>query len=209
MDFTLRAAGEKWHNVQMYIHANEDEIGFAEVTRYPGDPDDQSVTLYDVKCDVTKHINVTVLYTPWDDPMNGQPNGATPVWVILGFEDGDEVKLHHTCNVKHPDTWEWKFKVNKYFVGHEITFESDASDPGSDDLTFTWYWDDATPDTVTTYFNDGVNPDPYPSPDGIYPFMAHDLQKHIFMTSDNFNVQLTVDDDDGGMDVVVLIVILI
>ncbi len=209
VNFTLRAAGEKWHNVNMSIQANGTEIAFAEVVRYPGSPDDQSVTLYDVKCDVTKVIEVKVYYTPWDDPVNGQPNGATPVWVTIDFYDGDDERLHHTCNVKHPDTWEWVIGVNQYFVGHEITFEGTASDPGSDDLTFTWYWDDATPDTKTAYFNDGVGPDPYPSPDGIYPVLVLDVQGHVFASSGIYNVQLTVEDDDGGLDVVVVIVILV
>ncbi|ODS35919.1 MAG: hypothetical protein A7315_04965 [Candidatus Altiarchaeales archaeon WOR_SM1_79] len=209
VNFTLRAAGEKWHNVNMSIQENDVEIGFAEVVRYPGSPDDQSITLYNVKCDVTKYINVTVLYTPMDDPINGQIYGATPVWVTLDFEDGEDVRLHHTCNVRHPDTWEWNFGVNKFFVGHNITFESDASDPGSDDLTFDWFWDDSTSNTITTYYNNDVSPDPYPSPDGIYPFSAHDETKHMFMTKDCFDVQLTVTDDDGEADVIVVIVIIV
>ncbi|MEE9152453.1 MAG: hypothetical protein V3U20_11580, partial [Thermoplasmata archaeon] len=208
VNFTLRATGEKWHNVEMYIMADGTEIAFAEVVRYPGDPDDQSVTLNDVKCDVTKVIEVEIYYTPMDDPINGQVNGATPVWVTIDFYDGDDVRLHHTFNVKHPDTWEWTIGVNQYFVGHEITFEADASDPGSDDLTFTWFWDDATADTVTTYFNDGIAPDPYPSPDGIYPVSVLDVQGHIFTASGNYNVQLTVTDDDGGVDVLVIPIIM-
>jgi hypothetical protein len=209
VNFTLRAAGEKWHNVNMTILANGTEIAFAEVTRYPGSPDDQSVTLYDVKCDVTKVIEVKVLYTPLDDPVNGQIWGATPVWVTIDFYDGDDVRLHHTCNVRHPDTWEWVIGVNQYFVGHEITFEADASDPGSDDLTFTWFWDDATPDTVTDYFNDGVAPDPYPSPDGVYPVFQTDIQGHVFTSNGIYNVSITVDDDDGGTAVVIIAVILV
>ncbi len=209
VNFTLRAAGEKWHNVNMSIQANGTEIAFASVTRYPGSPDDQSVTLYDVKCDVTKIIEVKIYYTPMDDPINGQIWGATPVWVTIDFYDGDDVRLHHTCNVKHPNTWEWIIGVNQFFVGHEITFEADASDPGSDDLTFTWFWDDSTPDTVTTYYNDGIAPDPYPSPDGVYPVFQPDVQGHVFTSNGNYDVSITVDDDDGGTAVVVITVILV
>jgi PKD repeat protein len=209
VNFTLRAAGEKWHNVEMEILEGGIQIGYAEVVRYPGDPDDQSVTLNDVKCDVTKVIEVKVLYTPMDDPVNGQPNGATPVWVTIDFYDGEDERLQHNCNVKHPDTWEWIIGVNQFFVGHEITFEGTASDPGSDDLTFNWYWDDATPDTITTYYNDGIAPDPYPSPDGIYPVLVLDLQGHIFTANGNYNIELTVTDDDGGLDNIVIIVIMV
>jgi hypothetical protein len=209
VDFTLRAAGEKWHNVEMYILEDGFQIAYAEVVRYPGSPDDQSKTLVNVKCDVSKIITVKVLYTPANDPVNGQPNGATPCWVNISFEDGGYNRSHHTFNVRHPDTWEWIIGVNKYFVGHEITFEADASDPGSDDLTFTWSWDDSTPDTVTTYFNDGMAPDPYPSPDGIYPVSQTDIQGHVFTSNGNYDVSITVEDDDGGAAVVVITVILV
>jgi PKD repeat protein len=80
---------------------------------------------------------------------------------------------------------------------------------GSDDLSFKWFWDDATTDTITTYFNDGIGPDPYPSPGGIYPVTQFDKQGHIFTASGNYDVELTVADDDGGASIVVITVILI
>ncbi|UCE39294.1 MAG: hypothetical protein JSW00_08770 [Thermoplasmata archaeon] len=208
VNFTLRIAGEKWHNVELFVLEDGTQIGYAEVVRYPGSPDDQAVTITAI-CDVTKVISVKVLYTPLNDTVNGQINGATPCWVNISFEDGGYNRSHHTFNVKHPDTWEWIIGVNKYFVGHEITFESTASDPGSDDLTFTWFWDDLTPDTVTTYFNNGVSPDPYPSPGGIYPVSQFDQHGHTFYANGNYNVQLTVTDDDGDSTSVVIVVILI
>ncbi len=209
VDFTLRAAGEKYHNVEMYILEDGTQIGYAEVVRVPGNPDDQSVTLWDVKCDVTKVIEVKVLYTPLNDPVNGQINGATPAWVNISFEDGGYNCSHHTFNVQHPDTWEWVIGVNQYFVGHEITFEADASDVGSDDIIFNWFWDDATPDTETIYYNDGLAPDPYPSPGPIYPISQFDKQGHIFTSSGIYDVVLTITDDDGGSSNVVISVILV
>ncbi|UCG69605.1 MAG: hypothetical protein JSV09_00845 [Thermoplasmata archaeon] len=206
VDFTLRAAGEKWHNVEMYILEDGAEIGYAEVVRYPGSPDDQSETLFDIKCNVTHVISVKVLYTPLNDKVNGQPNGATPCWVNVSFEDGGYNLTHNTFNVRHPDTWEWIIGVNKFFLNHEMTFEADASDVGSDDLTLTWEWDDGTADSVTTYYNNGVGPDPYPSTDGTYPFFAADVAKHTFTVSGTYNVVLTVSDDDGGSSSVVLVI---
>jgi hypothetical protein len=209
VNFSLRAAGEKWHNVQMYNRADGSDVAYAEVVRSPGSPDDQMVRLNDVKCDVSKTLEVFVLYTPDDDPVNGQPNGATPVWVNISFEDGGYVLLQHNFNVKHPDRWEWTIGVNQYFVGHEITFESEASDPGSDDLTFTWSWDDGTPDHSTVYFNDAaVGPDPYPSPDGTYPFSAFDMSKHAFASAGTYNVKLSVEDDDGGLTELLMVIII-
>jgi hypothetical protein len=209
VDFTLRAAGEKYHNVEMYILKDGFQIAYAEVVRYPGSPDDQSKTLFDVKCDVTKTISVKVLYTPANDPVNGQPNGATPCWVNISFEDGGYNRSHHTFNVKHPDTWEWIISVNQLFLNHEMTFEAEASDVGSDDLDFTWDWDDGTSDAQTIYYNDGVGPDPYPSTEGTYPFLAADVAKHTFTVSGSYNVLLTVSDDDGGASSVVLPISLI
>ncbi|UCE37983.1 MAG: right-handed parallel beta-helix repeat-containing protein [Thermoplasmata archaeon] len=197
VDFTLRAAGEKWHNVEMVIYANDAIIGNTEVTRYPGSPDDQSETIYNIKCDVTQYIKITVLYTPKDDPINGQPNGATPVWVIIDFEDGKDERLHHTCNVKHPETWEWSFGANQYFVDHEITYEATASDQGTDDLTFSWDFGVGGIDIHTVY-NDGSNPDPIQSPWGTYPFTATDARTHTYSIAGSYTFKLTVTDDDGG-----------
>ena len=206
VDFTLRAAGEKYHNVEMYILEDGLDIGYAEVVRYPGSPDDQSKTLFDVKCNVTHVISVKVLYTPLNDPVNGQPNGATPCWVNVSFEDGGYNCSHHTFNVKHPDTCIWEIGVNKFFLNHDMTFEAEASDVGSDDLIFTWDWDDGTSDAVTTYYNDGVGPDPYPSTEGTYPFLVADVAKHTFTVNGSYNVMLTVSDDDGGSSSVVLVI---
>jgi len=208
VNFTLRVAGEKWHNVELYVYANGTEIGYAEVVRYPGSPDDQAVTIT-VICDLTKVITVKVLYTPLDDPVNGQPNGASPAWVNISFEDGGYNVSHHTFNVQHPDTWEWNFGVNQFFVGHEITFEADATDPGSDDLTFKWEWNDGTADNETLYYNNGHSPDPYPSPWGPFPASQTDEIGHVFAAAGTYNVDLTVTDDDGDLDTTVIIIILI
>jgi len=56
-----------------------------------------------------------------------------------------------------------------------------------------------TPATATTYFNDGIGPDPYPSPGGTFPFTATDTQVHRYSLAGRFDIKLTVSDDDGGM----------
>jgi PKD repeat protein len=216
IDYTLRAAGEKWHNVQMFITADGVDVAFAEVVRYPGDPDDQSVTLVDVKCEVTKVIEVTVLYTPLDDPVNGQLNGATPCWLNLSFEDGTVTLLKHNFNVNQPKNWDWTFGVNGLLVDQKITFESLADDQGSDDLTFSWDWSDGSPYTDTLYCNDGINPEPVfnsginaiRTPWGPCPFSAVDVKTHTFNKGGNYPVTLTVTDDDGGVVGVVVNIIL-
>ena len=49
--------------------------------------------------------------------------------------------------------------------GSPISFTGIASDPGSDDLTFTWEFELGSTFT-NVYYNDGADPDPYPSPRG-------------------------------------------
>ncbi len=86
--------------------------------------------------------------------------------------------------------------------GSPVTLIAYATDPGSDDLTFTWNWGDGTPDTVTTYFNNGASPDPYPSYwYGTSPFSATDVARHVYADDGHYNVTLTVTDDDGGTTV--------
>jgi len=60
---------------------------------------------------------------------------------------------------------------------HEPLFTALTTDPGSDDLTFTWDWGDGTDDT-TTYFQIG----------------------HIYSVPGTYTVTLTVEDDDGEVD---------
>jgi hypothetical protein len=190
-DVTLRLAGEKWHDATMYLYENGTEIGIATVVRFPGSPDDQSATIEGVYLDLTKKYSAKVVYTPEDDPVNGRPNGANPAWIFLTFEDGSEERIHHTFNVKHPETWEWNLELNQYLIGHEMNVEASATDPGSDDLTFEWDFG-----ASTIYYNNDISPDPYPSPEGIFPFEAKDVADCIYQGS--IIITLTVVDDDNG-----------
>jgi uncharacterized repeat protein (TIGR01451 family) len=108
-DFRLRIAGEKWHNVVLSIYDGNTTVANASITRYPGDPDEQAVTIYDVKVNpVSDSFYAIIEYTPLDDPVNGQIWGANPCWLTLIFEDDSSVRLKHTFNVRHNDTWVWR-----------------------------------------------------------------------------------------------------
>lgn len=197
VNITLRVAGEKWHDVTLTVLEGNSQVGIASVTREPGSPNDQAVTLNNVAVDIVTG-NAVVEYTPLNDPINGNIWGADPAWLILTFEDGTELILNHTFNVRHPDTWEWTIpSFGPYLVGVPLTFEATASEVGSDDLRFTWSWGDNSPDDVNTYYNDGVGPDPHPSPE-VNPITVMDSQKHTFGSQGTYNIALTVDDDDGG-----------
>jgi PKD repeat protein len=87
-----------------------------------------------------------------------------------------------------------------------VTFTAHVTDPGSDDLTLTWNWGDGSSDTTTIYYNDGMGPDPYPSPLGTYPFSVIDTHDHTYGDNGIYTVTLTVNDDDGGVTVVTTVV---
>ena len=78
-----------------------------------------------------------------------------------------------------------------------ITTTAEVADPGSDDLFFTWEWGDGT-STEHTYYNDGVGPDPYPSPD-VNPTTITDTARHSYTSAGTYKIILTVTDDDGGI----------
>lgn len=193
----FRIAGEKWHDVEFHLFEEGAEIAFTQLVRYPGSPDEQAVTVADIVLSFSSRYSFAAYYSPYDDPVNGQLYGATPAWVDLVFEDGSTERVHHTFNVRHPDTWTWEVEdLSQYLVGHAITFEATASDVGSDDLTFVWDWGDGTTTSVT-YYNNGLSPDPYPSPN-CNPILVTDIQTHSFMMAGPYSITLTVVDDDGG-----------
>ncbi len=196
-DVTLRVAGEKWHDVRMDLIWNGGTTATVRVVRTPGSPDDQSATIDGRRIQFLGDFRITLYYTPDDDPVNGQPNGANPAWVILTSADRSEVRLQHTFNARQADTWAWTLDdLRPALAGREITFEVGASDPGSDDLTFTWDFGDGATATAT-HFNDGVGPDPFPSPQ-VNPVTATDSRSHTYALSGRYTVRLTVVDDDAG-----------
>lgn len=82
-------------------------------------------------------------------------------------------------------------------AGGALEVPGTASDPGSDDLVFTWAWDDGTPDAVQV---SRVNPpaaDPAKSP-SVQPRDVTLAQSHVYTGACLYDLRLTVADDDGG-----------
>ncbi len=113
----FRIAGEKWHDVEIYLYEDGVEIGSMSVTRVPGSPDDQIVKIADVDVDFSKTYSAVAYYTPEDDSLNGKKWGANPAWVIMRFGD-EEIVLHHTFNVKHKNTWVWSIEDLNIHIPH-------------------------------------------------------------------------------------------
>jgi len=82
-------------------------------------------------------------------------------------------------------------------VTRGVNLSLQAQDPGSDDLTLDWYWDDGATATVT-YLN-GVGPDPPLSPEGTSPFLVSNASHHDFPGAGLHRVIINVTDDDGDM----------
>lgn len=78
-------------------------------------------------------------------------------------------------------------------AGAALALSAQGSDAGSDDLTFTWNVGPAN-----TFFNDGLAPDPFPSPLGVFPFAAADAVMALFGDPGVEQVSLSLSDDDGA-----------
>jgi hypothetical protein len=84
-------------------------------------------------------------------------------------------------------------------AGETVNFSGNSKDPGSDDLTLDWDWDDGppSPDESTTYLVNPPNPDP-PSSPSVQPRDVTDNKAHIFGDACLYDVVFSARDDDGG-----------
>jgi len=83
-------------------------------------------------------------------------------------------------------------------TGQTIPFAGSSFDPGSDDRTTSWDWDDGAPapDLTATSFNNGVSADPFPSP-SINPRTVSHPAPHAFGDACFYTVTFRAADDDG------------
>jgi hypothetical protein len=82
-------------------------------------------------------------------------------------------------------------------IGVPLDAPANATDPGSDDLTFTWDWDDGQPDDVQVSLVNPPNPDPFPSPT-IQPRNVTLTATHTYLDGCLYELRVTVVDDDAG-----------
>jgi hypothetical protein len=81
-------------------------------------------------------------------------------------------------------------------AGESLSVPVSSTDPGSDDLTFTWDWDDGAPDSTTSLVNPpGTDPAKSPS---VQPRDETLSQAHTFGNACVFDLETSVVDDDGG-----------
>jgi PKD repeat protein len=134
-------------------------------------------------------------------------NGEFTVTVTITDDDGGIIVVTGTVRVDNVNpvitsqiSMELPYPDNEAFIlpiVHDLEFTATAYDQGSDDLTFTWDWDDGTADTIIIYYNDGMAPDGLTSPD-INPITVTDTVTHTYLELGTYYVTVTVTDDDGG-----------
>ena len=85
-------------------------------------------------------------------------------------------------------------------IGVPVAFKGNATDPGSDDLTLRWNWDDGGSPIDASLFspnNPAIVPDPDPSPT-INPRNVNFNQSKAFGLACAYDVEFSALDDDGG-----------
>jgi len=84
-------------------------------------------------------------------------------------------------------------------AGEDLTIPASSEDPGSDDLTFTWDWDDGTTSSETSLVNPPLL-DPLKSPT-VQPRDVELSKTHAYGDACVYDLTVTVEDDDGGSSV--------
>jgi PKD repeat protein len=206
VDAFLRITGEKWHDVSIELYQDGELIVNGTLVRYPGNPDEQRLNLSNIQVDYSKTYSAVVRYTPEDDPISGQPNGANPCWIILRFSDGQELWMHHTFNVQHPETHVWEVDLTTEILLHGMTFQGTAFDPGADELTFHWDFGDGT--NATSFYSNANGTYPVQITEMTYPVQITEMIDHVFPGSGTYVVVLTIEDDDGGVGTASLTIVI-
>lgn len=185
---------------------NIDEGGVATVSATYVDPGTQDTHTASIDWgDGSPPQPVTVLALALGVTHVYGDNGAYAVTVTVTDDDGGSGADVAAVNVANLDpavsfdlSGAISFPGGDYLVteaGSELPSSAEGSDPGSDDLTFTWSVGD-----VNVYFNDGLGPDPLPSPFGTFPFHASDAIDAVYAAPGVEALTVTLTDDDGGSD---------
>lgn len=84
-------------------------------------------------------------------------------------------------------------------VRQAVGFDGTVTDPGSDDVTSRWNWDDGTPEAVQVSLVNPPSTDPAQSP-SVQPRNVAHRASHAFTDACAYDVGFSAADDDGGTD---------
>ena len=147
-------------------------------------------------------ISYSVKHTYGDD-------GTFTIKVCAADDDASDICSTATAQVRNVDptatigeagtTDVNGAKILIAHAGEPVAFSGRSTDPGSDDLTLRWSWDDGDPlvDVSTPFLLDPPDADPDPSP-SIDPRDVTDERSHAFGQACLFDVGFSALDDDGG-----------
>ncbi|MEM3611762.1 MAG: PKD domain-containing protein, partial [Thermoplasmata archaeon] len=140
VNISYRIAGEKWHDSSLHVYGDGIEVLNLTVYRVPGQPDVEVAR--GLVLDATKNWSFYADCSFEDDVVNGNENGASPVWLNISFGDSCEL-LHHTFvwSPGHKDT-EWRGFLNPLLHRHPVLLQAYARDRGNDVLAFAWDFGD-------------------------------------------------------------------
>ena len=131
-------------------------------------------------------------------PYTPDDNGIYTVNLTLADEDRDANHYSTTLFVDNVNPIITPFGSFTVDEGSTVMLEASVWDFGSDDLKFTWEFQDG-PTITHTYYNNGSSPDP-PECLGVggFPFLAVDSVEQPYGDNGFYTFILTVEDDDGG-----------
>jgi len=206
-DFRLMVAGEKWHDVRLTIRGGGEDLASVALTRWPGSPAAQSASTGMLLLDLLQETSVLLVYTPEDDRVNGQPAGDNPVWLVVSFPNGREVRLLHNFNTQRPSSFTWTLPdLLPSFPEAGVTLTARLHDAGSDDLMARWDFGDGT--SGTERYPNGPGGDLPSDPlGGIAPFDVVASTVHVYPGPGTYRIVLRLADGDGGeaMDAITLV----
>jgi hypothetical protein len=137
-------------------------------------------------------------------------NGSFPIEITISDDDLGTDDVSFTLEVDNVDptavidkTGAILVNGNPTFITHvltPLTYAAESDDPGSDDLTFAWNWDDGAPAPDEVFMSRVAPPanDPLPSPDVNPRVDISDSRLHSFSQACLYIVGLDVTDDDVG-----------
>jgi hypothetical protein len=147
LDMRLRISGTKDCDAYLTLYENGKDIGGTSVTRAPGSPNIGIMPSVDLE--VTKDFEYKIVV----EVVGG--SGGNPTWIFdMVFPDGKFKEFKHTFNDEHGWTWTlFDADIKGALLGHDIIFEVEADDIGSDDLAFIYNFGDSTPHGIHLYAN--------------------------------------------------------